>query len=145
MEFTENYRFRSDFYHDLKLHKEFNRTTLECSLFFRLLQAWTLGVNPEPPALVDRRPDEYTLPELELQCRRLDLYYSFSRSFGVEIDADALYDEREQIAERINTILLHNLKNNIRFCKSCGAALPLHHQGRLCAKCFRGRPGFRRY
>ena len=114
-------------------------------LFFRLLQAWTLGVNPDPPALVDRRPDEYTLPELELQCRRLDLYYSFSRSFGVEIDADALYDEREQIAERINTILLHNLKNNIRFCKSCGAALPLHHQGRLCPKCFRGRPGFRRY
>jgi len=114
-------------------------------LFFRMLQAWTLGVNPEPPALVDRRPDEYTLPELELQCRRLDLYYSFSRSFGVEIDADALYDEREQIAERINTILLHNLKNNIRFCKSCGAALPLHHQGRLCPKCFRGRPGFRRH
>lgn len=114
-------------------------------LFFRLLQAWTLGVNPDPPALVDRRPDEYTLPELELQCRRLDLYYSFSRSFGLDIDADALYDEREQIAERINTILLHNLKNNIRFCKNCGAALPLHHQGRLCPKCFRNRPGFRRY
>ena len=114
-------------------------------LFFRMLQSWTLGANPDPPALVDRRPDEYTLPELELQCRRLDLYYSFARSFGCNIDADALYDEREQIAERINTILLHNLKNNIRFCKSCGAALPLHHQGRLCAKCFRNRPGFRRY
>ncbi len=112
-------------------------------LFFRLLQAWTLGLNPEPPALVDRRPDEYTLPELELQCRRLDLYYSFSRSFGCDIDADALYDEREQIAERINTILLHNLKNNIRFCKICGAALPLHHPGRLCPKCFRGNRPYR--
>jgi len=43
MEFTENYRFRSDFYHDLKLHKEFNRTTLECSLFFRLLQIIYIG------------------------------------------------------------------------------------------------------
>ena len=59
-------------------------------LFFRLVQAWTLGVDPEPPALSDRRPDEYTLPELEQQCRKLDLYYSCARSFGFEIDADAL-------------------------------------------------------
>lgn len=43
MEFTENYRFRSDFYHDLKLHKEFNRTTLECSVLFRLLQIIYIG------------------------------------------------------------------------------------------------------
>ena len=114
-------------------------------LFFRLMQAWTLGVNPEPPTLSDRRPDEYTLPELELQCRKLDLYYSFARSFGFEIDADALYDEREWIAERINTILLHNLRNNIRFCRICGAALPLHHQGSLCSKCFRSHAGVRRF
>ena len=114
-------------------------------LFFRLVQAWTLGVDPEPPALSDRRPDEYTLPELEQQCRKLDLYYSCARSFGFEIDADALYDERAWIAERINTILLHNLRNNIRFCRICGAALPLHHQGSLCSKCFRSHAGVRRF
>ncbi len=114
-------------------------------LFFRMLQAWTLGQELEPPELPERRPDEYILPELELQCRKLDLYYSFARSFGCTIDADALYDERERIAERINTILLHNLKNNIRFCKLCGSALPLHHQGRLCAKCFRAHAGDRRF
>lgn len=39
----ENIRFQSDFYHDLKLHKEFNRTTLECSLLFRLLQIVYIG------------------------------------------------------------------------------------------------------
>ena len=33
--------------------------------------------------------------------------------------------KREQIAERINSILLHNLRNNIRFCRICGASLPL--------------------
>ena len=114
-------------------------------LFFRLVQAWTLDVDPEPPSLSDRRPDEYTLPELELQCRKLDLYYSCARSFGFDIDADALYEERAWIAERINTILLHNLKNNIRFCRICGAALPLHHQGSLCSKCFRSRAGVRRF
>ena len=51
-----------------------------------------------------------------------------------------LYDEREKVADAINQILLHNLKNNIRFCAKCGAALPLHRTGRLCAKCWRGLP-----
>ncbi len=114
-------------------------------LFFRLMQSWTLGQNPDPPELPDRRADEFTLPELELQCRKLDLFYSFARSFGCEIDADAIYDEREWIAERINTILLHNLKNNIRFCRMCGGALPLHHQGSLCSKCFRSHGADRRF
>ena len=66
-------------------------------------------------------------------------------SYTGEIDADALYDERAWIAERINTILLHNLRNNIRFCRICGAALPLHHQGSLCSKCFRSHAGVRRF
>ena len=40
------------------------------------------------------------------------------------------------MAEEINEILLHRLKNNIRFCASCGKALPIHHKGRLCEGCF---------
>ena len=43
MEFSENVRFRSDFYHDLKLHKEFHRTTLDCSLLFRVLHLIYIG------------------------------------------------------------------------------------------------------
>ena len=43
MEFETNYRFRSDFYHDLKLHKEFNRTTLECSALFQVLHLVYIG------------------------------------------------------------------------------------------------------
>ena len=42
-----------------------------------------------------------------------------------------------EVAEEINEILLHRLKNNIRFCAVCGAALPLHHHGRLCEACYR--------
>ena len=53
------------------------------------------------------------------------------------MDREALYDERERVADDINQILLHNLKNNIRFCAKCGAALPLRHSGRLCANCYR--------
>ena len=53
------------------------------------------------------------------------------------LDEDALYDQREDVAEEINEILLHRLKNNIRFCPLCGKALPLHHRGRVCDACYR--------
>ena len=79
----------------------------------------------------------WTLPVLELYCRKLDLYFSFSKAFGCAIDRDDLYQRREDTAECINQILLHNLRNNIRFCAKCGAALPLHQSGRLCNKCYR--------
>lgn len=115
-------------------------------LFYRFLRVWQSGQPIERPALAERQEEQYTLPELELYCRKLDLYFSFSKAFSCEIDRDALYDEREKTAARINEILLHNLKNNIRFCAQCGAALPLRHSGRLCQNCYRkaGRkPGVR--
>ena len=105
------------------------------ALFFRFLRLWQEEEGLDRPALPEKQ-SAYTLPELELYCRKLDLYFSFSKAFGCPIDRDALYDEREKIADEINQILLHNLKNNIRFCAKCGAALPLHHSGRLCNACY---------
>ena len=115
-------------------------------LFFRFLRRWREGEDMERPTLPEKQ-SAYTLPELELYCRKLDLYFSFSKAFGIPIDRDELYDEREKIADEINQILLHNLKNNIRFCGKCGAALPLHHTGRLCNACYNriyGSPVFHR-
>ena len=115
-------------------------------LFFRFLRRWREGESIERPTLPEKQ-SAYTLPELELYCRKLDLYFSFSKAFGIPIDRDELYDEREKIANEINQILLHNLKNNIRFCAKCGAALPLHHTGRLCNACYNriyGSPVFHR-
>lgn len=86
------------------------------------------------PSFPRRAPDP---ADLELYCRKLDLYFSFAKAFGCPVDEDALYDRREEVAEEINEILLHRLKNNIRFCALCGTALPLHHHGRLCDACFR--------
>ena len=115
-----------------------------CDLFFRFLRLWRDGTPVERPVLPEKQT-AYTLPELELYCRKLDLFFSFSKAFQCPVDREDLYDERERVADEINQILLHNLKNNIRFCAKCGAALPLHHAGRLCARCFRGlranRPG----
>jgi ATP-dependent RNA helicase SUPV3L1/SUV3 len=78
----------------------------------------------------------YTLPELELYCRKLDLYFCFAKAFSCTVDKQALYEERERVADEINQILLHNLKNNIRFCVRCNAALPLHHNSRICNNCY---------
>jgi ATP-dependent RNA helicase SUPV3L1/SUV3 len=107
------------------------------ALFLQMLQLWQ-----EDPQLVERpklpeKEKAYNLPELELYCRKLDLYFSFSKAFACPVDLDDLYQERERIADEINQILLHNLKNNIRFCVRCSAALPLHHKGRICDECYR--------
>ena len=37
MELKETICFQSEFYHDLKLHKEFNRAGIQCNLFYRWL------------------------------------------------------------------------------------------------------------
>ena len=44
MEPKETVRFQSEFYHDLKLHKEFNRAGIECSLFYRGLYIVMIGL-----------------------------------------------------------------------------------------------------
>ena len=106
-------------------------------LFLHFLDVYRQGEYPERPGLGGKDMKRCTLPELELLYRKLDLYFSFAKAFDIVIDREALYDERETIADQINQILLHNLRNNIRFCPQCGAALPLYHTGRLCDRCFR--------
>ena len=103
-------------------------------LFFSFLHRWQRGQAIEQPALPEEEP---TLPELEQYYRKLDLYFSFSKAFGCPVDEDKLYSTRERVADEINEILLHRLRNNIRFCARCGKALPLHHRGRLCDACYR--------
>jgi len=113
-------------------------------LFYRFLRAHVNGNDPEQPVLQEKKT-AYTLPELELYYRKLDLYFSFCKAFSCAVDHEALREEREKTADLINQILLHNLKNNIRFCARCGSAMPLHHSGRLCNDCYsRIRRGYAR-
>ena len=102
-------------------------------LFFQFLHHWQKGEPVEQPGLAEEDP---TLPELEQYYRKLDLYFSFAKTFGCPVDEDKLYDTRERVADEINEILLHRLRNNIRFCSRCGKALPLYHRGRLCDACY---------
>ena len=102
-------------------------------LFFDLLQRRQRGEEIEQPGFPE---DDPTLPELELYCRKLDLYYSFAHAFGFPMDEDKLYDSRERAAEEINEILLYRLRSNIRFCDRCGKPLPFNYHKRLCNRCF---------
>ena len=113
-------------------------------LFYSFLSCVKEG-QPVPRPELPENHTLWTLPLLEQYCRKLDLYFSFSRAFSLSVDAEALYEKREEVAESINQILLHNLRNNIRFCARCGAALPLHQAGRLCQNCFRKLGGGTRY
>ncbi len=103
-------------------------------LFFQVLHRWQQGEAIEQPGLPEGEP---TLPELEQYYRKLDLYFSFAKAFDCPVNEDRLYDSRERVADEINEILLHRLRNNIRFCSRCGKALPLYHRGRLCDACYR--------
>ncbi len=103
-------------------------------LFYGYLSKLERGEDIELPGLSREDP---TLPELELYYKKLDLYYSFSRTFGLPVDEDRLFDIREDVAEEINEILLTRLKNNIRFCAVCGKPMELYQKGRLCDACAR--------
>ena len=106
-------------------------------LFYDFLRRWLNGQPVEQPELPPAGEAPYTLPQLEQHCRKLDLYFSFCKAFGLPVDVDRLRDERDYTADSINHILLHNLKNNIRFCAKCGAPLPLNYRARICSACFR--------
>ncbi|OFI05542.1 ATP-dependent RNA helicase DeaD [Clostridium acetireducens DSM 10703] len=47
------------------------------------------------------------LNELELYYQRINLYYSFSKNFGLNFDKDWVYEERMKVSEYINTILVN--------------------------------------
>ena len=102
--------------------------------FFHYLYCYQQGLGIQQPGIGE---DGQSLQALELYCRKLDLYFSFCRSFGLPVDEDRLYDSREDAAEEINEILLHRLRSNILFCQSCGAPLPLGDRRRFCAACYR--------
>ena len=110
-------------------------------LFFDFLQRWQRGEEIGQPGLGEGVP---TLPALESYYRKLDLYFSFAKTFDCPVDEDRLYDTREKVAEDINEILLHRLRSNIRFCARCNRPMPIHHRGRLCDECFRKTHGGRR-
>lgn len=78
-----------------------------------------------------------SLDSLELYCKELDLYYSFSRAFGYEIDLDWLHSEKSGAAARINEILITQMRKKGNSCRKCLRPLRWNYPYRICEDCRR--------
>lgn len=85
------------------------------------------------------------LYELELYYKKIDLYYSFSKTFNFSIDEYWVKSERSRIAKLIDKHLNEKIKKYRKTCRVCGAPLAWDHFHRICDKChsenlrYRGR------
>ena len=80
--------------------------------------------------------DGNRLGSLELYYKQLDLYYSFSKTFGFVWDKEWLMEEKELVAEDINYLLIHDLKKRGASCRKCGGPIPLDSPYSICNKCY---------
>lgn len=78
------------------------------------------------------------LNNLEDYYKGLDLYYSFSRNFGYDIDIDWLNKEKEKVSDRINTALIKDIEKHQRTCIRCGRPLKWDFPFKICDRCFSG-------
>lgn len=49
----------------------------------------------------------HTLDELEIYYQKISIYYSFSKIFNLDFDVDWVYEERKNITEEINELLIN--------------------------------------
>jgi RNAse (barnase) inhibitor barstar len=76
------------------------------------------------------------LNELETYYKCLDLYYSFSKNFGFNMDATWLMLEKENIANKINNILLKEIRSFEKKCRQCGKQLSWDYPYNICNNCY---------
>ena len=83
------------------------------------------------------------LQDFELIHEELDLYYSFHKVMGLDIDLDAFNTLKDTIVENVNKLLLStNKKNKINrkhnhYCKICGRKLYPDETEDFCNICLR--------
>lgn len=76
------------------------------------------------------------LNNLEDYYQSLELYYSFSKNFNYSIDLDWLYNEKKDVSDKINDILVKKTVDFQKRCESCGAILPWNSPYKICEKCY---------
>lgn len=79
------------------------------------------------------------LEAMERFYKELDLYYSFSKTFGLSWDQEQLSGEKDAVAYEINQLLINELRTKAANCRVCGAPLSLFSPYRICNKCFQKR------
>ena len=78
-----------------------------------------------------------SLTEYETLCKKYDLFYSFCKTIGKEIDMEKLRKSKRIITENINEIIrTQNAEKLKKRCKYCGKKLPLNYKYSMCQDCY---------
>ncbi|QJX80851.1 helicase-related protein [Priestia megaterium] len=75
------------------------------------------------------------LEELETAYRKIDIYYSFSKSFNITYDEQWVKESRDLLSAQIHSILREQTLKNIRFCLKCNKYLSEENILELCDDC----------
>lgn len=72
---------------------------------------------------------------LESYYKSIELYYTFSKSFGLDYDKEWIKEEKSHISEKINNLLISDVSKYKRVCSECGKELEWNSTEVLCLKC----------
>ncbi len=102
--------------------------------FFQYMSVYCKGAEKEleKPVLQGGQLDD-----LELYFKRLELYYSFSKTFQYDYDETWLRAEKMVTSDRINRLLTSDLEKCGPRCRICGRPLPVDSPFGVCERCFR--------
>lgn len=103
-------------------------------LFIHYLQLYVTKKEIPFPTLEQNGVDE-----LELSYKKLDLYYSFCKSFGLAFDKTLLGQSKILISDKINENLVNLKSTHRKKCSRCGCSLPALYQYGICQDCYYDR------
>ena len=86
---------------------------------------------PHPEFIDD---EALTLEDCELQYAALDVYSRMLKRSGAK---DETMNEKLQLCEKINSLLLETKQEYLKKCKICGFPLPPSFKFHVCDRCFR--------
>jgi ATP-dependent RNA helicase SUPV3L1/SUV3 len=79
--------------------------------------------------------DDEDLYVLEIYYKKVDLYYSFSKTFKFPLDDVWVKEERSRIAKLIDKYLKERIKKYRKSCRRCNRPLPWNYVYPICPQC----------
>jgi ATP-dependent RNA helicase SUPV3L1/SUV3 len=79
--------------------------------------------------------DESELYSLEVYYKKIDLYYSFCKTFNLPLDDQWVKEERSRVAKLIDKYLKERIKKHRKVCKICGRTLTWNYVYPICQRC----------
>ena len=89
--------------------------------------------------------DTNELYDLEVFYKKINLYYSFSKTFSFPLDEGWVREERTRVAKLIDKYLKEKIKKHGKTCKYCRKPLPWNSPYSICERCNGGYSGYSGY